>query len=50
MTQWDPRKPDVRKAINEAEAILYEDPVPKGSIISGFRGCQIPAGHGWSGE
>ena len=27
ITQWDPRKPDLRKAINEASDILYQDPV-----------------------
>ena len=42
VTDWDPRKPDLRKAINLATDILYEDPInerlfPKGSIISGFR-------------
>ena len=42
VTEWDPRKPDIREAINQASEILYQDPLneklfPRGSIISGFR-------------
>ena len=42
VTQWDPRKPDIRRAIENASETLYLDPIneklfPKGSIITGFR-------------
>ena len=42
VTQWDPRKPDIRQAIDNAMEVLYQDPInekvfPRGSIISGFR-------------
>ena len=42
MAQLDPRKPDIRQAINNASEILYQDPVneklfPRGSMMSGFR-------------
>ena len=42
VTKWDPRQPDIRRAIDMATEVLYQDPIneklfPRGSIISGFR-------------